>query len=349
MKKFKFLLLMLFVPFVFVSADETNELNIVNKFGFNENEAVIEGSNVFVGEDVKSKNIVKGINMLFGNNITFDGVDDYSIIGGNNLNINGTINNDALIIGNVINFDTSFKMGRDLFVFGSTVTIRGEINRDIKIYASSVIIEDANISGSVTIYASNVKVADTVSIGGEFSLSDNAEYTVSSNIENIKFIKTYHKTFKDKVYSFLKDYAEVLFLFLIVAFIFPMLFKKINEKYTTLNNLIFDFGIGIIVLFSIPVLIIMLFTMLIGNSVALTLLMLYIALVCITTILFGYLVGCYINKTVFKKDNIFLSGFIGITVIKLLSLIPTLDSIIPLLSLILGFGIFARLIRKESH
>lgn len=349
-------LLVLLAPF------SVNALDNEVKEEFNvtiEDEAKLENdvnaSSILAGNNVISTNTVNGINMLAGNNVDYQGDSEYLLLVGNNVELSGNIKNDGFILGNLVTFKEDFIANRDLFIFATDVKLNGTINRDITIYGTNVVLDNAKISGNIKIYATTLEIKDTSIIEGVLSYNEDAETNIYENAQinettiTEKLIK--ETPLKDMIFTYLIDYASVMVIFVVLAFTIPNLFRKIesSNKEISISKFISLFGFGALVLIAVPVLVLTLFTTVIGSSLALLLLAIYIILVCLTNILFGYLLGYIIWKKFIKKEsNILLIGLIGITLVSILQIVPVIGEFVTLISLMVGLGINLKLFKKDE-
>lgn len=349
--KFLVLALALFVPFT-VSAVE-NKFTVIADDEVTSKDDVI-GSSVLAGNNVTSTNSVNGINMLFGNNVNHKGDSDYALIAGNNVNVFGSIKNDGFIFGNLISFDSSFTSSRDVFVFGNTVSLKGIVNRDINIYASSVIIEDATIEGNVNVYTSSLEIKQDVEIKGVLAYSSDAVVKIDSTatIGSVELLESIGQevTIKDQIYSFFASYAGVIIIFLVLALIVPGLFKRIEGKYEDMKlfDLFSSLGFGALLLIAVPIIFIMLLAIVIGTPLALLLLAFYIICILLSTIFTGYLLGFVIWKKFINKDiNTVFAGLIGVSIIYILTSIPTIGVYFTIINVMVALGIIFRLFQRN--
>lgn len=363
MKKIKYLLLcLMFIPFMNVLATnevKENEIKQIEKFNVVAGENIttsdnVNGSSVVAGNIVTAENIVKGIDAVFGENVTYKGNSDYTLIAGNTVNVSGVTNNDALILGNSIIFDKDYKASRDLFVFGSTITLKGEITRDVKLYSSSVILDNVKISGDVTIYAANIDVKN-ITVNGKFSYNNDAQITIDdSSVINSKETYEYEQvqiSTVDFILNNIVDYVGILIVFAVLALIMPSIFNKI-EKQTediSISKFISMIGYGLFFLIIVPIIFVLLLFMTVTIPLSLLLLTIYIIVICLSTIFTGYFIGLIVWKKFIKKDiNMLLVGLVGITIVKILTLIPYVTVIITLISLLLSLSIFSKLFTKDA-
>ena len=346
-------LLVLLIP-ISVNALENNYFTVIGGDNVT-SENDVKGSSILVGNNVVSTNTVNGINMVFGNSVKHQSNSDYAVVVGNIVEVSGNIENDGFIFGNIITFTEDFSANRDLFVFGSEVTLKGNINRNITIYAANVVLDNAEVLGNVTIYSTTLEIKDAVSINGVLSYNEDNETNISTNaqINETKLLDKLEKepTINDIAYNFFVGYADVMIVFLILAFLVPGLFRKIetsNEEFK-LSKVFSLLGYGAMLLIGIPMALIVLFTTVIGMSSAIIGLLIYIIAVCLANILTGYLIGYLIwNKFIKKENNILLIGLIGISIISVLNIVPVLGEYITVFSLMIGLGIVLQLFKRNK-
>lgn len=346
-------LLVLLIPFS-VNALENNYFTVIGGDNVT-SENDVNGSSVLAGNNVVSTNTVNGINMVFGNSVKHQSNSDYAVVAGNIVEVSGNIENDGFIFGNIITFTEDFSANRDLFVFGSEVTLKGNINRDITIYAANVILDNATVLGNVTIYSTTLEIKDATAISGVLSYNEDNETNISTNaqINETKLLESLEEesTITDTIYNFFVGYADVMVVFLILAFLTPGLFRKIeksNEEFKP-SKIFSLLGFGAMLLIGIPMILIVLFTTVIGMSSAILGLLIYIIAVCLANILTGYLIGYLVwTKFIKKENNILLIGLIGISIISVLNIVPVLGEYIAVFSLMIGLGIVLQLFKRKK-
>lgn len=360
MKKFKkisgiFVCLML-LPMFMVHAEEPV---MKDEFAIEADDTVtskadVNGSGVYAGNNVTFENTIDGIGVLAGNNVDFKGNAEYGVLAGNNINVNGNIEKEGFIFGNIIRLNEDFVGKRDLFIFGNTVTIDGTIQRDVTIYAAEVIVK-GEIQRNVTIVADKIEIEKDAVIQGTLKYNEDAQTTIPSNanIHATEMTKALVReyTVQQRIWAFVQNYAGMLLIFLAAGLLVPALFRKYNavtEKLSPVHGLAMA-GYGIIGMMLIPMVSVLLLTTVIGIPLALLLLTLFIIICCLSTIFTGYLLGLIIWRIFIKKDiNILLVGIIGITVLKLLQLIPYVGTIIAFISVIISLGSIVYLFKKEE-
>ncbi len=344
MKYLKFLLVLLFIPFI-VKAD----VGIISGDNINE-EKENNNSSVMFGNNIVSNNLTKGIEALFGNNVDYNGTSDYLVLFGNNVNINGEINNDGFIFGNIININEEANINRDLVILGNEVTINGQIKRDVKVYASSVII-NGEITNNLTIKANTIEIEEatinTLSYNKDAIINISEKAQIKDTILTDEISQNY--SLLDNIMNYFINLVGTLILFMAICLLLPQLFKRINKKNATINTLNFFslFGFGALSLILIPIIIFLLFGFPFTISLALLILTLFIIAICLANIFTGYLIGYIIWKFLKKEDNYLLIGLIGITILNTLIAIPNFGFIFSFIAIMVGMGIILQQFKKD--
>lgn len=345
MKRIKkiILLLLVLIP-ISVNALSINVDETVNL------ESELEESSILIGNNVQNNGITNGANIMIGNNITYNGESDYLFLAGNNVTINGTIKNDAFIFGNLIKFTQNSNIERDLLLVGSEITIDGSIKNNITVYATKVIVK-SDVE-NIDIKANDIEIYG--SVNGKLSHNEDANISIQdeSKINEIviteKLVK--EKTVQENVMNFIYNYGSILLIFLFIYFLVPKLFNNIENKNKDLNLLSFFslFGFGTLSLILIPVICMILVSLAFGISLAILILILYIIAIWLSSIFSSYLLGYIIwSKIIKKENNALLIGLIGISIINILSLIPTIGLMITVISVMVGMGIILQQFKRN--
>lgn len=339
----KLLIIMCLIPNL-VLAEPLNEFQTITDSNIT-TEKEINGSSIIAGDNITTSDKINGINMLFGNNIEYKSDSDYAFIFGNNINVKGNINNDGFIFGNIITLNNESSAKRDLFIFGNEVIIEGEVVRNITIYAQNVTIK-GNISGNATISASNITVEDAKILGelaydSENIVINNSDITSKRIIENT----SHEVTFLDEVKSYISSLLGIIVLFIASNFVFPNLFKKLENQETTTTNIISLIGYGALMAISVPFISILIAMFGITIPLVLFIFAIYFMIALTSTIISGYFIGHIVNKLLKKEFNQYIKGIIGIFITTLLALIPTVGSLITILTLMLSYGLVLKLIK----
>ena len=325
----------------YVVADE----NVVDELKY-------EHSHFEAGNNVTSKSEVNGLSFVAGANVDVSGKKEYGFFAGESVKVNGTIEKDLFAAGNTVTILKDANIGRDLFLAGNSVTINANVKGAIFVGASLVKLENITIDGDVSIAANTVEISGDVSINGKLRVNNDA---VIKNEDKLKVTKkeTYDNgsvnfDFRNEVSDIVLDILKTIFTGLILILAFPKLFKKI--KYDLEAK---DIGMkllyGLLVLIAVPMISLVSLSILVGMSVSVILILLYIIAIMLSTILASAVIGHNIYTKLFKqKDNIYLSMITGILVVKLIDFIPYIGGLITVLIFFYGLGIIWQLVLDRN-
>ena len=140
-------------------------------------------------------------------------------------------------------------------------------------------------------------------------------------------------------------------VFLSITIIIPKTLDKTNEIYEKKNNnYIKNIGIGFLILICVPLISLILLASNIGVYLGLILVALYAIAIYLSFIIAGYILGNLILVKLMKLNtNKYLSGIIGIILLKILMVIPILSTIICLIAITLGLATIWNLLQKDEE
>lgn len=326
-----------------------------------DNDVIIEdtynASVAAAGEDVTFDGKINGIAFGASNKLALNGTTDYGMLAGNVITVDGTINNDLVIAGNLVTINKEATINRDTIIAASDVEISGTFNRNISIYASKVTFKNTNIKGNVKLYVNQINVQQDTNITGTLSYPEDSVYKVQEGVQIGKTVKTeaiqteddenFFATVSAKIWSFLC----LTLVFAAITLLFPNLFTKINEKYEKMefSEVIEVFTKGLVVLILVPIITILLFCTLIGVPLAIILLLFYGIAIYLSTIFTAYLLGYKIWQKVFNKEiNVLALGLIGLFILFLCSLIPGVRTLVSIITTLIGLGLIVTIFKKQK-
>ena len=354
MKKKIFGILIMLTLFVIapVEAKEINSFHMVSddKVTF---EDTVNGDSAIAGNLVDIIGNIDGIGFIAGQKVNVNGNLEYGFLAGQNVNINGQISKNIYAAGETITLSKDANIGKDLFLAGNSINLNGNIQRNINIYASTVTIKKGTtINGNITIEASNIKVEDGASIKGTLKYNEDAKNDISDN-SSIGKITTYEIN-KDEGFNtseILSSILNMVVVFLSITIIIPKTLDKTNEIYEKKNNnYIKNIGIGFLILICVPLISLILLASNIGVYLGLILVALYAIAIYLSFIIAGYILGNLILVKLMKLNtNKYLSGIIGIILLKILMVIPVLSTIICLIAITLGLATIWNLLQKDEE
>lgn len=319
-------------------------------------ESDISGSTVLVGEKVKHEKNVDGISILLAQSIEFNGNTEHLLSIGKSVEINGIVNKELFVAGSNVKVSDEAIINRDAIIVASNVELKGNFKRDILIFGEDINLTNVNIEGDIQIYASNIIIGENTVISGKLEYSKDAEIEIdekaeikeTNKLDNFIKEKNYKYEYINKIFSIIR----LIVLFMALNLLIPKAFVKLNNysKESKLDDMFWTFCWGVVGLFCIPLVCIILMISILGTSVGLILFILYLIMIYASSILFSYVLGNIICNKIFNKEcSNLIMGLIGIIIISLLKLISVVEPYVIVLSIVMGFGILIKNLKRKSN
>ena len=306
-----------------------------------------EASVALAGTSVEINSNVSGISAGAGEHVIFSGTADYALLAGNNVELEGTVNNDSLIIGSLVTSNTDAKFNRDVIIVGSEVNLSGEFARNVSVYATNVTISDVKIAGNLKVQASNITVESgdiegTLSYPEDSRVNINDEANINNTVKTEPLNSEEENSYLSLVSSKIWSFACYALIFAVMCLLLPKVITKISEKHEKI-----DFGQGIevftkglVFFILLPIVCMMLFITAIGLPLAIIGLIIYGVAIYLSTIFTAYLLGYKIWQKLFKKDmNMLVIGLLGLLVLLILNIIPGINYLVAIITVLIGLGL----------
>lgn len=297
-----------------------------------ESNQVVDGNVFIMGSDVTISGIIYGDLFVFSSSLT---ITDSCIVYGNIYSFATDITmagatSDIYFMSNNFTLEETGYVARNMNVFSSVSTIKGNITRDVNLYTDTLSIADtAKIEGNLNYSSVNEFEINSDSVAGEINytkLQDNTNST-SNTVWSI-------------VYSSISTIIFAFALIMLLLWISPKFHEKAGKILAKKSLL--SIGIGLLAFFGIIILffILLLFTYGFAANVAVTLIGLLILAYAISQTIFSMGMGKLIcNKFNLNKNTPYvLISLLVILVIKLLSYVPYFGGIISFATSITGLG-----------
>ena len=372
MKKIKnyiiiLLLSLLIIPLNIVNAvdietsteEKLNEKDGFDKYFDADNTITVEkeiNHNYFVaGNNVNDKSTTNGIMFAAANNLNSNSKIDYAFMFANTANITSLIENDLFLLANNINIiDTAIT--RDAYILGNQINISNTtIGNNVALSGSVIKLNNITINGNLEIDASEIIIEQNVTITGTIRYNETAK---TQNIENVssKETKTYKVetiSKKEKIINEIKDVSISIIALIVttifIYIIFPKSTKLIDKKITK-KEIGLRISKGLVILIITPIIGFLLLISTIAYPLGIITLLLYGILIYLSIIIPSILIGDYvITKLIKKEENIYLSIILGIIIVKVISLIPFIGTVLYFLTMLYGIGQIYELINNSRE
>ncbi len=313
-----------------------------------------DSTRLIAGNKVVNNSTVDGISFVAGNEVILEGNSTYGFYAGNTLSVKEKIEKDAFIAGNGINILPESTIGRDAYIAGNAIKISGNIGRNLNAGGMSINLSGATINGDAYIASDVILLDEDTVINGKLTYSEDASIsgldkaTIGSvEIKKMdKTVVTYNPI--DSFYAFAINAIAAFITLLVLFYLIPKSKEKLDDVKYDGNTIFKTLLYGLAVLFLVPIAsIICLFTGFL-TPLSLITLAIYGISIYLAYLLSYYIVGNVITTKLLKKDNVYIASVIGIILVKLLKLIPTLGGFVSLICLLYGLGLVFDFIKSRG-
>jgi hypothetical protein len=277
---------------------------------------IVDGDAFIGGSDVKVDGTVTGDLYIFGNLVKVTGnVYGNIISGGNDVVIEGTVGQN-LFIG-ASKADISANIAKDLMVGSWMTNLSGTVGDDVRIGSSNVT-SDAIVGGDF-ILGSETNNVDEKDVAGELVIQAPKDINVQEPTRGIKpIVEGFSLTMT------IVGFLGMLIVGALMIYLAPVktlqFERKINGSW---NDFIKSFGIGLLVLFGVPLPLLVLMFTFVGTPLALLISGVLIFLVSFGTIWAEIAIGNKVLSLMGKEDNQrYLSLVVGRLITVIVKIVP---------------------------
>jgi cytoskeletal protein CcmA (bactofilin family) len=278
-------------------------------------------------------------------------VSDNLYLTGSSLLIDGDIEGDLTAAGGTINLTGT--VAQDVLLAGGNLNIMGPIGGDVRVFGGNIVI-DSQVKGEVLIFGGDVQIGPNVQIGGDLIVHGGrvvvdpqakikGEQKISQSEEsNEKPASVFEKFTSPRFYIHEALFMLALLLAGVLFFAFlkrPM--QIMVDQTFQKGNFWKNFGLGSLILFIIPVLIILSFISVIGILFGFLLFFGYIALILASMVYGGILFGGFLLKVFKRSKKVLISWpwvIFGIILLHILNLLPMFGWLIGFVFFMVAIG-----------
>ena len=333
---------------------------------------VIDSDLYVAGETIIIDGTINGDLIAAGKIIRVNGPVNGNIIAiGGTVNINGEVTHSVRIIGETLNI--SGTIGRDLLVGGEEVSLAStaEIGSDLLLGAGTALI-DGLITGDINSGVENLIIASTASIQGKLTYISENEANIQSGAQIMGPITHKLPDLKERlavgthklpdvkerltpvgIWGKVIGFLMTLVLGIIIILLAPRRVKAVTDSIRTRPWA--SLGWGAIILVATPIAAGIACITIIGLPLGLIALALYTIAIYLTQLFVGLLIGQLIIgafRGVETRAALVGALALGLAILSLLRLIPYLDFVIGLATVLFGLGamlVSERKLRAEAQ
>lgn len=344
-----FTILVAFLMITNISARELAEAgdNVIQEGNY-------DSLRLVAGQKVTNKANIDGISLIAGETLNLEGSAPYGFYAGKIINVNEKVEKDMFVAGESITIGENAIVGRDLYIAGKNVFVESNITRDLRVGAGSVDLSNVVVGGDAYIDSENITLNENTVITGKLVYPEEAKIKgldkatigsikIEKHVETVE-VEITKNNIADIMISIIASLLSLLALF----YILPKTKEKLENVSLESKDILKTIGTGFVVLIVVPIVSIALLFTAVATPIAFISLALYAIGLYVATLLIYYIVGDLINKKVFKKDNVYLSLIIGVVLVKIIKLIPSVGGILSAFALFYGLGLIFKFITNKE-
>ncbi len=310
--------------------------------------ADVVGDVVVAGGSVTIVNSVSGDVLAAGGTVSVTAnVDDDIRSAGGSVAVSGNVGDDAVIAAGSVTLGPGSTVGGRAWLAGGTITVAGNVGRELKAAGGEIIVA-GTIGGDVEIYAESIEIQPSAVIKGNLTYSAPTEAVIHDGAR-IEGAVNWHELdlghdldgrgwgFAGTLVFFLSLAGSAIVLFLL----YPRLSTTVVQR---LQGAPFkSLGLGLLVLFATPFLVLMLLVSVLGIPIGLIVLALYFV-----ALMVGLLVGIiWIGDFGFRrlgkipdesKWTRAWSIVAAATILLIIGFVPFIGGLVFFIVLLLGIG-----------
>jgi cytoskeletal protein CcmA (bactofilin family) len=262
----------------------------------------------------------------------------------NNLTITGSVERNVTAFNELFNLESGGRIGRSLTVFGSSVTLDGKLDRDFLGFFGQATIA-GSIGGEMQAKGDSLTIDSSASIAGKAKFEGGKPAQVSSEAKlasPLEFKQREHKSHAQRgggYYIWRLIWTAAYVLFGIVLFALLPSFSKetveLGEQYGA------SFGLGVLVLFGVPIAAIIACVTIIGLFVGLSTLLLWLVLLWAADIVVGTIVGQWLMGRSTEYWPMVLRMVVGVVIVRAITSIPFIGGWASFVVVLWGVGAIA--------
>ncbi len=326
-----------------------NAGDIVEVSGTVNGDVIVAGGQVIVDGLINGDLIVAGGTVIFSGEVR----DDVRIVGGQ-VTIGGKTGRNLSVIGGNIEVGQSSQVGGGALLAGGNVILSGEVNGDVVSGAGNFTLT-GGVGNNVEIWSEMVSLTSSATIGGDMTYTSNEEMSVTKGasisgvvVRNTPPVDTdfdYRGSGESmkKVWASLRltgklvSFVSALIVGLFMVKLFPKYLEGVRIKIS--EQPLRSAGVGALLLFLSPLVMLLLFISVIGIPVGFIFLFAYITYIYISKIYVAYWLGDKLVKRLNLNFGTNASFFTGLLVIYVVtSVLWVIGGLLSFVILLVGLG-----------
>jgi cytoskeletal protein CcmA (bactofilin family) len=326
---------------VVVAQDETIKGDI---FLFGERiriDGTVDGDVFAFGHDVNVNGHVKGDVFGFAQQLRVNGQVDGNVRAfTNTLTISGTIAKNVLTFDEVVNLESSGKIGGSLTIFVENLHLDGTLGKDLLIFAKHLALT-GKVNGAIKMKGDTLTINSAAQVAGPIYFQGNKEPEVSPQAK-LAFPVDYHKMEHKPRYLEGHYYVwQVIWLAAFILFglvLFQLMPRFAPDAVASAERYGASFGLGVLVFFGVPIAAVIACVTVVGLFVGLSAFCIWYAALYFAQVVVGAVVGQWLMGRTRETWPLIGRMAVGLIIVRLATVIPGVGGWIKFGVILWGLG-----------
>jgi cytoskeletal protein CcmA (bactofilin family) len=285
----------------------------------------VEGDVFLFSQDASVGGHVTGDIISFSQILRVGGTVDGNIRGFNNtISISGNVARNVLTFDDIVNLDTSSKIGGSLIAFAHSLNMDGGIGRNALLFAQQATVS-GTVDGEIDAKGDNLRFNSSAKVGGPIKFEGKYAPDVASDAKLASppvFTKMEHKPeyAEGSYFVWQVIWLAAYVLFGLVLFQLMPVFSK--EAVDSVEHYGASFGLGVLVFFGVPIAALIACVTVVGLFVGLATLFAWYAGLYYAQTIVGTLVGQWLLGRTRETWPLIGRMVVGIVIVRLATMIP---------------------------
>jgi cytoskeletal protein CcmA (bactofilin family) len=305
-------------------------------------EGTVDGDVYAFGQQVDVPGHITGDLICFAQSARISGRVDGNIRSfTNNITVSGTVGRNVTAFNEVFNLDPNGTIGHGLTVFTQTVTLDGKVGRDFLAFFQQATLS-GKIDGSMRAKGDSLTISSGAEIDGKAQFEGPKPASVSTNAKlafPLEYKLVEHRSRMNRgagYYIWRVIWTAAYVLFGIVLFSLMPKFSReaveLGEHYGA------SFGLGVLVLFGVPIAAFIACITIIGLFIVLSTLLLWLVVLWTSEIIVGTIVGQWLLGRSHEFWPMALRMAVGFAVVRIITSIPFIGGWAAFVAVLWGMG-----------
>ena len=324
-----------------VAADETIKGDV---FLFGDRvhiEGTVDGDVFLFGHNTSVAGHVKGDVIAFAQILEVNGQVDGNVRAfTNTLTVRGTVGKNVLTFDDLVNLESSGKIGGSLTLFVENLNLEGMLGRDLLMFGKHLTLS-GKIDGAVKMKGDLLTINSSAQVGGPIHFEGNNPPDVSPQAKLASPVD-YQKIRRRPRYMEGHYYVwQVIWLAAFVLFglvLFQLMPSFAGEAVADAERYGASFGLGVLVLFAVPIAALIACITVVGLFVGLTTFFVWYAALYFAQVIVGAVVGQWLMGRTRELWPLIGRMAVGLVIVRLATVIPDLGGWVKLGVILWGLG-----------